>query len=129
MADTTTQAAPTIAERVARGVAWLDTNDPGWWKVDQPGHGPDSGPIDLDNLTMRHCHYCVGGYRWGSYYLMPISLDKAVACGFDVSDAAIWDAEVGDLRSADAEFEALGVEWTRVITERREAAAREGTQP
>ena len=104
-----------VRDRVEAGVAWLDQHDPGWWKVDQPGHGTDGGPIDLDQLNMRSTCNCVLGQRNGSFFDVPITLDQAVEFGFDTAGGGL------------EEFEALGEEWTRVITERREAAALEGT--
>ena len=105
-----------VRDRVEAGVAWLDQHDPGWWKVDQPGHGPNGGPIDLDVLDIQSPCRCVLGQRWGNYYSssIGITMDEATDFGFDTA---------GHGR---AEFEALGEEWTRVITERREAAALEG---
>ena len=110
-----TVAPEVVRDRVEAGVAWLDQYDPGWWRVDQPGHGPDGGPIDLDRLDIQSACRCVLGQRNGSFYNVPITMDQAVEFGFDAN------------RHGRAEFEALGEEWTRIITERREAAALEGT--
>lgn len=117
MGDTATLDAPTVAERVAAGVAWLDQHDPGWWREDAQGRGEphESGPIDLGRLLMRNPCRCVLGFRWGHFGEAPIGIAESVALGFDAEDR---DGRAG---SAERDYEALGVEWERVITDRREA--------
>lgn len=100
MAEAATLDAPTVAERVAAGVAWLDQRQPDWWEL-----------INLPRLDMWHSCKCVLGQLYGDYYAVPIELDRSVAMGFDAQD-----------RRPDGDFEALQEEWTRVIEERREAA-------
>ena len=124
-----------VPGRVARGVVWLDENDPGWWRTDAPAR-PDvdqscdpGGPIDPDALDMSHPCYCVLGQRWGNYYAARISIDEALSFGFDAQGGAdltpdLAQSEVtGVLAAIDTEFTALTAEWTRVIEGRREVEA------
>ncbi|MEV4846120.1 hypothetical protein AB0K20_23245 [Micromonospora matsumotoense] len=109
-----------LRARVERGVAWLDQHHPGWWHADRPRHD-DGGPIDLDNLSMSHTCYCVLGQMLGNYYRAKISIDEAVACGFDAATPAMpeegaWMAAMSD------EFEALTGLWSQVIERRRSGA-------
>jgi hypothetical protein len=39
----------TIAERVANGAKWLDSEAPGWWKAGRP-HPMDLGILGLDYM-------------------------------------------------------------------------------
>lgn len=105
MADTVTQAAPTIRARVAAGAAWLDKNRPGW-----------DSRVDLDALCMPDPCYCILGQEFGDYYDAPISLDDGVAFGFDAEGAA----------DEMAEFSALSTEWARLIEARRAEAVPAG---
>ena len=114
--------ADTVAERVAAGVAWLDQQDPGWWRTDAQGRGDaneswESGPINLEELSMHHPCYCVLGQRWGTFYSAPLTLGDAVARGFH--------CQLGDYdpnaRPEEVEYDALTAEWARVIEERRAA--------
>jgi len=120
-----------IRRRVAAGVEWLDANDPGWWKADQPGCGSEGGPIDLDALVMSHACYCVLGQRLGSMWNAPLTVDQAVELGFDTAVGAEMDVDryndsaeyAGRARRArDDEFDALTAEWRRCIEARRSAA-------
>jgi hypothetical protein len=108
-----------IQERVARGVAWLDEHVRGWWL-------PDREPaIDLDELVMGSACGCILGQLWdGEYYKAPIHMDTAVEAGFDTILTVDFEQRVRltakQIRAlSDAEFEALTVEWTRVILELR----------
>lgn len=112
-----------IAERVAAGVAWLDADDPNWWKPDR---------IDLDELNMAHPCYCVLGQSRGNYYAAPITVEQCVAMGFDTAAGATGDPTrmVNDveyvtqvLAAAAVEFDDLATEWARVIEERRAQTA------
>lgn len=113
----------TIAERVARGAAFLDTRMSGWWRV---------GGIVLGRLRMSDGCFCVVGQLYPDtaavdpYDETPftraleggwLDLDyaAALALGFFVDPAR-------GARAVDAEYRALTEEWTRVITERRAAA-------
>jgi len=111
----------TVAERVAAGCAWLDEHDPGWWREDAVGNGPAGGPVNLDEMSMRSTCNCVLGQIYGGYYNAPIQLDESVARGFDTS-VLVDSRESNDV--AGDEFGLLTVEWSRVITDRREAEAR-----
>jgi hypothetical protein len=117
-----------LQARVAAGVAWLDVNDPGWWKSRQPGRGPDGRAIDLDELSMSHPCYCVLGHRFGSYMYAPMTIDQAVALGFDTASGAAMDVDRYNtddeyMAAAQAamqeEFDALTRLWAQVIRRRR----------
>ncbi|QDY06141.1 hypothetical protein FJK98_02325 [Micromonospora sp. HM134] len=106
-----------LRARVDLGVAWLDQHHPGWWRTDRPRDG-DGGPIDVDNLSMSNTCYCVLGQLLGSFYRATITLDEAVAYGFDAATPAMpeegeWMAAMRD------EFEALTELWSQVIERRR----------
>lgn len=111
MADPTISDPFDAAARVARGIAWLDDHDPGWWREDAPTRpGVDrSRPIDLGTLDMDDPCGCVLGHRYGDYYEAPITVETCVRLGFDAN------ADDG------AEWSALGAGWRKVITARRDA--------
>lgn len=48
----------TVNERVARGVALLNEQVPGWRER-----------IDQDSFSLESCHMCVFGQLYGEYYL------------------------------------------------------------
>jgi hypothetical protein len=122
----------TIAERVAKGAAWLDEQRPGWWR-----EGP--GGIDLGRLEMRDVCMCVLGqvyaeaafsewheddgspYESGFEYAADALAAPAVAGGFDT---AAWtpDLEYRERAVRNAEYAELGTEWKRLIAERRAAS-------
>lgn len=103
-----------LQARVDRGVEWLDQHIPDWWHADRPSQGFDKGgAIDLDALSMSRPCWCVLGQLLGSFYRAEITLDQAVAFGFDASSAT--GAATAD------EFEALTELWSRVIEARRAA--------
>jgi hypothetical protein len=91
----------TIAERVARGVAWLDEKRPGW-----------ADEIDLTELVLSSPCRCILGQLYGDFD--KVSVRGPMAKGFN--------AYGGDDQSLYDQFEALEREWRRVITERRAAA-------
>ncbi|MEV4197046.1 hypothetical protein [Micromonospora globbae] len=110
-----------LQERVDRGVAWLDSRIPNWWRTDRPDHGDNGGPINLDELVMSHNCYCVLGQLIGNYYRADLTIDQAVAYGFDASVGAYYrgtdTVEVGEAMAD--EFDALRELWIRVIEQRR----------
>ena len=100
----------TIAERVAKGAAFLDEREPGW-----------DARIDLDTLDLGSSHCCVLGQLHGGFGagLAATGLDdgdgRDIELGFFWTDAHRF--------SLDDEPGALAAEWKRVITARREAGA------
>jgi hypothetical protein len=95
---------PTVEERVARGVEWLDANEPGWERR-----------IKLDALILSSSCRCILGQIYGSFHRRPDELEEADEFGFTVLVVEDYSA-----------FEPLAVEWRRVITSRREAAEHAG---
>lgn len=99
-----------IAARVARGVALLDEQHPGW-----------HDRIDLSSLDLSEPCLCVLGqlyeeYDFGAEALGIVAVEARY--GFDVSLR---------LDTIDSSFETyvdLQAEWVRVITARRGAVAR-----
>lgn len=97
-----------VRQRVAAGVAWLDTHAPGW-----------TDKIDLTQLDLTHCHLCVMGQVYGDYWEAPFhenvkgveAKSTGVALGVDVTGI-----------SNRPETVALEAEWRRVIVKRRLAA-------
>lgn len=96
-----------IAERVARGVEWLDENEEGW-----------PARIDVGELNVRSCCACVIGQALGCFTeTFPFdNITEAAALGFTTDGAYLTTDDY------DAEMDGLAAEWRRVITERRAAA-------
>lgn len=93
---TNDQQAAEIAERVQRGIDWLNANRPGWFHE-----------IDLDNLQMSDCHQCVLGQLYGHFGNWPGYGELGARdFGFNVS-AGAW------------RFTLLTKEWRNRITELR----------
>lgn len=105
----------TIAERVAAGAAWLDTNRPGWEKG-----------IDLGRLDISSCTRCILGQIYGGFNAAPLDvrwdgddIDAeyiAADRGFDV-----WAELVEEELAADAAQ--LTTAWRELILARRAGAA------
>ena len=123
MTDTTTTPTLTgpaaeIAERVARGVAWLDEHDPTWWRADATPVSSmhDSEPIELDRLDISDPCGCVLGHRWGHFGHAMIDAPyfgrRPAALGFDAYE--------------NAEYGGLTAEWRRVIRARRAEVTGDG---
>lgn len=100
---------PTIAERVAAGVRWLDVNRPGW-----------DDQIDLTRLVLSSPCFCVLGQLDGSYDESPAldEIDDPDTLGFN-ADARPDLGLRGFSDRMMADFEALDAEWKRVIAGRR----------
>lgn len=105
-----------IPERVARGVALLDQKRPGWEQE-----------IDLDTLDISKPCFCVVGQMYKSYF-SPFEAGAVDLVGWDAYDyddnaPALIEHGFSGVRSADddGEFDALTVEWNRVIRARRAA--------
>lgn len=92
----------TIEQRVAEGADLLDTEHPDWWRT-----------IDIGRLDLADRCRCVLGQIWGDYYQAPITLDDAVLCGFDASEATM---------AAPEEFTELTEAWLALIERRRAEA-------
>jgi hypothetical protein len=97
---------PTVEERVADGVEWLDAQEPGW-----------AERINLAELDLASPCRCVLGQIYGGFDEAPVDDISPQLFGFN---ANLFGTEFANL---DEEFTALEVEWRRVITSRREAAA------
>jgi len=113
-----------IAERVARGVSWLDSTLPGW-----------DGRVDLSSLVMSSSDRCVLGQvfrtastrKWADYSYLNGYEYAQVAYKYapmsSLGFAASFSALTADVESADIaieqEYSALKREWIRVITDRR----------
>lgn len=124
----------TIAERVAKGAAFLDQHDPEWWRADV------GRAIELDTLNLRSMGCCVLGQRCPVGVLakyMGIDQDAEDELSAESHQAyraygtylsgragiALIDWTVAHAFNADmTEFPQLTAEWTRVITERRSAS-------
>lgn len=93
-----------IEERVELGAAWLDENRPGW--LDR---------IDLDTLSVEHCDLCILGQIYGDYCDAPDEAKYA-----SIGDATpSRDRGFNAYSGRDEEYEALTVEWRRLIESRR----------
>lgn len=103
---------PTIAERVAKGVEWLDSRIPDWWQTHK---------FSLDRFNMSDGCACVVGQ------LSPhTGYDDAVDDHWlDLDDGLARDRGffAGDAVQNAEEYDDLTDEWRRVITSRREATA------
>ena len=93
------------AERVARGVLWLDHMHEGW--VDK---------IDLDLLNLNSVYNCILGQMTGSHYwhamgtLVGIN-DHAADMGFNV-----YNDELDDASAAYADGDITDREWEILMT-------------
>ena len=133
----------TITERVAAGAAFLDEHDPQWWRADV------ERAIDLDTLLLSSPSTCVLGQRcpvetlerwvlarysealtdiydaqdynfWAlAHELSAIPPGEA---GDSNSEVVTWSSELGFNSATGDEYDALTVEWIRVITERRSSS-------
>jgi hypothetical protein len=112
----------TVAERVAKGAAFLDEREPGW-----------DARIDLDTLDLQAPCRCVLGQL--ATHLDDYDDDWSYRDITDRFGLVIWfwnwkadtsatDLEYGFNADPDVEtYDALASEWKRVITARREAGA------
>ncbi len=102
------------------GSHWLDTNHPGW-----------AQKINLDNLQMDSCDYCIIGQAVGDYvYEIQNAAGQPIYC----RDAMIWGSEHGfeapmqtydDFSSDDCGLKALrqtyddlDILWTEQVKDR-----------
>lgn len=115
---------PGIAERVARGAAWLDERIPDWWREHS---------IDLDRFDMSEECRCVIGQlspernyeRALATHWLDLSRPVARDLGFFADAAMMLDFEALDDDDVMTEYDELQHAWTVVIRERREAAGAE----
>lgn len=113
----------TIAERVAAGAAFLDVNDPEWWRADV------ERAIDLAVLAMSSGERCILGQRCPLSAVPAITRYTAFASKLSGIPAGSWAslddwaADVGFNVPDDLEitWDGLAAEWARVIRERRSA--------
>lgn len=109
-----------IAQRVARGVALLDKERPGWWRTDIPA------PIDLDALDLDVPCRCVLGQLFAGDVGNP---DDAYSVGLAELGLGESLTHMSDYRhgfDGDADnMRLLTYEWQQVITWRRDAQASE----
>lgn len=107
--DTTTQAAPTIPERVQAGAALLDKHRPGW--LDR---------ADVITLDVEDPECCPLGQEFGDYNAglcaLKLTGDEPEAYGFYVTSVAARKLRpIGEVK---AEYAALTEAWkTYVLTE------------
>lgn len=115
----------TITERVAKGAAFFDEKDPGWWRADV------ERAIDLDRLDFSSGDACLLGQRCPlppRKNLTGYGLYGRVLSGIDDSDDMwrFW-AELGITAPdsmpgpMDDIHDALCAEWKRLIEARRSA--------
>ena len=102
----------TIAERVARGAAFLDEREPGW-----------DARIDLDTLSLDSPCCCVLGQLHGGYGAGLRATGLGDDDGRDIELGFFWTDEHLVGFSLDDEPGDLTAEWKRVITARRESGA------
>lgn len=113
----TTPEAPTIAERVARGAAWLDREAPGWDSL-----------IDLASLRLSNPCLCVLGQVFAraadeaKSVFVEDGFDYATLSGSETDGLGLGCAAPYGFDVADEDYDSyalLDTEWTRVITARR----------
>ena len=130
------------ARRVAAGVAFMDTSDPGWWREDIE-RAIDLGDFDISRpdacVLAQRCPLEVLAEHAGALDAESLTagdMDEAYfvnAAG--LSDGAVRDGETltewatarGFTGNAD-EMPALTAEWQRVITGRRQASGQGSTE-
>jgi len=91
------------AERVTRGVAWLNEHRPGW-----------AADIDLGKLDMMSCYRCILGQLYGYFWGAPFMAEMGD------TDGSAFAADLGmqarDKRTCSREeYRALADEWRRRI--------------
>jgi hypothetical protein len=104
-------AVASAVERVARGVAWLDANKPGWVHR-----------INVDDLDLRSCRYCVLGQVYGYFFGAPFFGELGDGDGhlFARSIGVYADtAGSGDGQALTAEINELTELWKRAVAERQ----------
>lgn len=91
-----------VTERVSMGVALLDEKKPDWWRT-----------IGRNTINIADPYRCALGYTYGRYHDGRAALEMkerdAIAYGFQARAFSL---------DRYAEFDALTVEWRRVIDER-----------
>jgi hypothetical protein len=109
---------PTIAERVAKGVEFLDSRIPGWWEKRR---------IDLDVLDLSRPCLCVVGQlspeREFGEAIDAGWLDLTFDAAYEYGLTAVKPKHFISGPHADEIYRDLDNEWRRVITARREATA------
>jgi hypothetical protein len=126
------------AGRVAAGVVFMDTADPGWWREDTE-RAIDLADFDISRpdacVLAQRCPLEVLAERTGALNaetLLDSDMDEAYfANAVRLSDGAVrddqtlteWATAHGFTGNGD-EMPALTAEWKRVITGRRKAAKR-----
>lgn len=95
-----------VAERVAKGAAFLDERTPGWWQR-----------IDLSSLDMDDADQCVFGQVCGPYHESAIEI---FGNNWGAPAAHGFNAEGGERTYAEWAFEIaeLDAEWRRAIAAR-----------
>lgn len=106
--------APTVAERVAAGAAWLDQHEPGWWQR-----------INLDRLNLNSECNCILGQLHGRYNDAP-AVGAAALNGDGGSHYAIlrWALPLGfalDWDDCRTDGRELTAAWRDLISARRAA--------
>jgi hypothetical protein len=117
----------TIAERVAKGAAYLDEHDPDWWREHV------SRAINLNSLDLGDGRACVLGQRcpveraargedsWGSPFDVQL---RYITRGTGAwSDIGGWAAQHGFTSARGYGFHNLTAEWKRFIKARRAGAS------
>lgn len=96
------------AERVAKGVEWLDSVEPNWRNM-----------VDPEKLSMWSPYWCILGQVFGNYWRVAGNEDEECGCEF-CSVPTLYDDEVIDfgfnyLTNAD-EYKHLESEWLKVLS-------------
>ena len=104
----------TTEERVAQGVALLDTVRPGW--IDE---------IDLDYLDMSEPGYCVLGQVFGEYTGTIVDLSGIIGTGDDYVESAhardVWAVAHGfeiPFNGTQRSYDRLEAVWRGIIEDR-----------
>jgi hypothetical protein len=106
---TTNRDSLTIADRVARGVALLDTHLPDWHQQ-----------ISVEFLDLASCSECVLGQLFGAFEAGVAAL--GISVDFTLQEEARHGFDIRCHEGRDV-YDELRAEWLRVITERRLAVA------
>lgn len=99
-----------IAERVQRGVEWLDANGPADWHE----------RVDLTDFDMSDGCRCVLGWTFADEAAKDYEVSGFAYAEYRFEEVMLNDFELGFDADEDTDYDALQHAWTTVIRERQD---------